>query len=168
MLGWSSREEYDSAAYALKAFLSEASGDEIGEVREEWTRCRKNFTGKPFREIQAALERLGSAWLTENEGRRAEEGRRNSHSGRGESSYCGPFEGFSSFARLRPSDAIFDRVFRDYPGRGGDGALARAWRPPDSRIHPHAMRRPRALSSGSGAFPFQTIGRVVAIRNLSP
>ena len=62
------REEYDSAADALKAFLSEASGDEIVGVREEWTRLRKNFTGKPFEEIQAALEQLGSAWLPENEG----------------------------------------------------------------------------------------------------
>ena len=59
------REEYDSAGDALKAFLSEASGDEIGDVREEWTRFRKNFVGRPFR---AALERLGSAWLPENEG----------------------------------------------------------------------------------------------------
>ena len=62
------REEYDSAGDALKAFLSEASGDEIGDVREEWIRFRENFTGRPFREIQAALERLGSAWLPENEG----------------------------------------------------------------------------------------------------
>jgi hypothetical protein len=36
-------------------------------VREEWTRFRKNFLGRPFREIQAALEQLGSAWLPENE-----------------------------------------------------------------------------------------------------
>jgi hypothetical protein len=61
------REEYDSAGEALKAFLSEASGDEIGDVREEWARFRKNFMGRPFREIQAALEQLGSAWLPENE-----------------------------------------------------------------------------------------------------
>jgi hypothetical protein len=61
------REEYDSAGDALKAFLSEASGDEIGDVREEWVRFRKNFMGRPFREIQAALEQLGSAWLPENE-----------------------------------------------------------------------------------------------------
>ena len=61
------REEYDSAGDALKAFLSEASGDEIGDVREEWTRFRKNFVGRPFREIQAALKQLGSAWLPENE-----------------------------------------------------------------------------------------------------
>jgi CdiI immunity protein len=61
------REEYDSAADALTAFLSEASGDEIGNVREEWTRFRKNFAGRPLREIQGALEQLGSAWLPEKE-----------------------------------------------------------------------------------------------------
>ena len=61
------REEYDSVGDALKAFLSEASGDEIGDVREEWTRFRKNFVGKPFRETQEALKQLGSAWLPENE-----------------------------------------------------------------------------------------------------
>ena len=62
------REEYDSAGDALEAFLSEASGDEIVDVREEWTRLRRNFAGKPFEEIQAALGQLGSAWLPENEG----------------------------------------------------------------------------------------------------
>ena len=61
------REEYDSAGDALEAFLSEASGDEIVDVREEWRRLRRNFAGKPFEEIQAALEQLGSAWLAENE-----------------------------------------------------------------------------------------------------
>jgi|HubBroStandDraft_1064217.scaffolds.fasta_scaffold208138_1 hypothetical protein len=32
---------------------------------------------------------------------------------------------------------IYQLGFRDYPGRGGDGALARAWSPHDSLIHPH-------------------------------
>jgi hypothetical protein len=60
-------EEYDSAAEALKAFLSEASGDEIRDVREEWMRFRKSLTGRPLAEIQAALGQLGSAWAPENE-----------------------------------------------------------------------------------------------------
>ena len=60
-------EEYDSAADALKAFLSEASGDEIRDVREEWTRLRSGFQGRPLEELGAALERLGSAWLPEDE-----------------------------------------------------------------------------------------------------
>ena len=60
-------EEYDSAADALKSFLSEASGDEIRDVREEWTRLRSCFAGRPLEEIGAALEQLGSAWLPEDE-----------------------------------------------------------------------------------------------------
>lgn len=60
-------EEYDSAAEALKAFLSEASGDEIRDVREEWMRLRRGFTGRPFQEVRAALGQLGSAWAPENE-----------------------------------------------------------------------------------------------------
>jgi len=60
-------EEYDSAADALKSFLSEASADEIRDVREEWARFRNSFSGKPLQEIAVALEQLGSAWSPENE-----------------------------------------------------------------------------------------------------
>jgi hypothetical protein len=60
-------EEYDSASDALKSFLSEAGADEIRDVREEWTRLRIGFQGRPLEEIGAALERLGSAWLPEDE-----------------------------------------------------------------------------------------------------
>jgi len=60
-------EEYDSAAEALKSFLSEASADEIRDVREEWARFRNGFAGRPLEEIKAALEQLGSAWSPENE-----------------------------------------------------------------------------------------------------
>ena len=60
-------EEYDSAADALKSFLSEASGDEIRDVREEWTRLRSGFAGRPLEEIGAALEQLGSALKTLDE-----------------------------------------------------------------------------------------------------
>ena len=60
-------EEYDSAADALKSFLSEASADEIRDLREEWARFRCSFAGKPLQQIGAALEQLGSAWSPENE-----------------------------------------------------------------------------------------------------
>lgn len=59
--------EYDSPGDALKAFLSEASGDEIRDVKEEWVHLRKRFAGKPLGEIQRGLEQLGSAWSPENE-----------------------------------------------------------------------------------------------------
>jgi len=60
-------EEYASAVEAVKAFMSEASGDEILSVKEEWSRFRKTMTGRSLEEIQAALERLGVAWRPENE-----------------------------------------------------------------------------------------------------
>ena len=61
-------EQYDSAADAMKAFLEEASGDEIRDLKEEWARLRKSFEGRPVQEIRAALGQLGSAWSPENEG----------------------------------------------------------------------------------------------------
>ena len=55
-------EEYGSAAEALQAFLSDASGDEIQNVKEEWQRFRGILKDRPFEETQAALHRLGAAW----------------------------------------------------------------------------------------------------------
>ena len=60
-------EEYGSAARAAKAFVAEASGDEIVQVREEWKSFRARFRGKPLEESQEALEQFGCAWLPENE-----------------------------------------------------------------------------------------------------
>ncbi len=60
-------EEYGSAAEAVKGFLADASGDEILQVKEEWKLFRTAFRGRPLKEIQAALEQSGSAWLPENE-----------------------------------------------------------------------------------------------------
>ena len=56
-------EEYGSAPEALEAFLSDASGDEIQNVKEEWQRFRILLKDRPFEETQAALRRLGAAWL---------------------------------------------------------------------------------------------------------
>ena len=61
-------EEYGSAAEALQTFLSDASGDEIQNVKEEWERFRMLWKNRPFAETQAALRRLGSAWQPENSG----------------------------------------------------------------------------------------------------
>lgn len=55
-------EEYGSASEALQAFLSDASGDEIQNVKEEWQRFRTLVKDRPLGEIQAALRRLGAAW----------------------------------------------------------------------------------------------------------
>jgi CdiI immunity protein len=60
-------EEYGTAAQAVSAFVSEASGDEILQVKEEWKAFRARFAGAPFQEIPASLRRLGSAWAPANE-----------------------------------------------------------------------------------------------------
>lgn len=59
-------EEYSSAADAVKGFLADASGDEILQVKEEWSAFRSALRNRPLQEIQAALTKLGSAWLPEN------------------------------------------------------------------------------------------------------
>jgi hypothetical protein len=60
-------EEYGPAAEAVKAFVSEASGDEILQVKEEWKLFRVRFQARPVEEIRAALERFGCAWLPASE-----------------------------------------------------------------------------------------------------
>jgi len=59
-------EEYGSASEALESFLSDASGDEIQNVKEEWLRFRDLLKDRPFGETQAALHRLGAAWQPVN------------------------------------------------------------------------------------------------------
>ena len=60
-------EEYGSAGAAVRAFVGEASGDEILQAKGEWKNFRDRFHGKPLKEIQSALERFGCAWLPTNE-----------------------------------------------------------------------------------------------------
>jgi len=55
-------EEYGSAAKAIAALLSDASGDQIYNVRQEWTTLRKHFVGQPLQSLQQALGQLGAAW----------------------------------------------------------------------------------------------------------
>ncbi|HTZ48075.1 MAG TPA: hypothetical protein VMH20_10810 [Verrucomicrobiae bacterium] len=59
--------EYGSSVKAAEGFLSDASGDEILQVKEEWKHFREQFRGKPFEEIQEAIRKLGSAWRPEGE-----------------------------------------------------------------------------------------------------
>jgi DNA topoisomerase IB len=54
--------EYGSAVEAANAFVSEASGDEILQVKEEWQALRNAFRTRPLHEFQDALRKLGSSW----------------------------------------------------------------------------------------------------------
>jgi len=60
-------EEYGTATEAVKGFLSDASGDEILQVKEEWKTLRHALRDSSLRDIQQALEKLGSAWQPESE-----------------------------------------------------------------------------------------------------
>jgi hypothetical protein len=55
-------EEYGSAAAAVAAFLADASGDEILQVKEEWQRLHQVLGHRSLGEWQAALRQLGGAW----------------------------------------------------------------------------------------------------------
>ncbi|HVM74467.1 MAG TPA: contact-dependent growth inhibition system immunity protein [Candidatus Saccharimonadales bacterium] len=60
-------DEYGSAEKAVQGFLQEASGDEILQVKEDWVRFRRVLKASPLKECQAALGRLGSAWIPQSE-----------------------------------------------------------------------------------------------------
>jgi CdiI immunity protein len=60
-------EEYGSPTDALRGFLADASGDEILQVKEEWSALRRALRNRPWSETQSAITKLGSAWLPENE-----------------------------------------------------------------------------------------------------
>ena len=55
-------EEYGSAAEAVRAFLADASGDEILQVRVEWQRLHQVLGHRSLGDWQAALHQLGGAW----------------------------------------------------------------------------------------------------------
>jgi hypothetical protein len=60
-------DEYGSAAQAVKGFLSDASGDEILQVKDEWQAFRHAFSDRAVSEIRSALGELGSEWQPQSE-----------------------------------------------------------------------------------------------------
>ena len=60
-------EEYGSAAEAVAALVSDASGGQIRNVKQEWLGLRKLFAGQPLHDIQRALGALGTAWQPQSE-----------------------------------------------------------------------------------------------------
>jgi hypothetical protein len=59
-------QEYGSAAEAVTAFLADASGDEILQVKDEWRRLLHVLGDRSLGEWQAALRQLGGAWLPQS------------------------------------------------------------------------------------------------------
>jgi hypothetical protein len=59
--------EYGSAARAFAALVSDANGDQIRNVKEEWQMLRQAFSGRPWPDLQSGLAQLGAAWHPESE-----------------------------------------------------------------------------------------------------
>jgi hypothetical protein len=59
--------EYGSAARAFAAIVSDANGDQIRNVKEEWTALRQAFSGRPLPDMQSGLAQLGAAWQPQSE-----------------------------------------------------------------------------------------------------
>ena len=59
--------EYGSAARAFAAIISDANGDQIRNVKEEWAALRQAFSGRPLPELQGGLAELGAAWQPQSE-----------------------------------------------------------------------------------------------------
>jgi contact-dependent growth inhibition (CDI) system CdiI-like immunity protein len=61
------RDEYGSATKAAKRYVKDASSDQAQSLRSDWLRFRQRFAGQPFATVQAAIRKLGAAWLPESE-----------------------------------------------------------------------------------------------------
>jgi hypothetical protein len=59
--------EYGSAARAFAALVSDASGDQIRNVKEEWRELRRTFSGRSLAEMHSGLAQLGAAWQPQSE-----------------------------------------------------------------------------------------------------
>jgi CdiI immunity protein len=59
--------EYGSVERAFAAIVSDANGDQIRNVREEWTALRQAFSGRAIPDLQSALAQLGAAWQPQSE-----------------------------------------------------------------------------------------------------
>jgi hypothetical protein len=59
--------EYGSAARAFAALVTDANGDQVRNVKEEWTALRREFSGRTLSEVQGGLGQLGAAWQPQSE-----------------------------------------------------------------------------------------------------
>jgi contact-dependent growth inhibition (CDI) system CdiI-like immunity protein len=62
------RDEYGSATKAAKRYVKDATPDQAQSLRSDWLHFRQKFAGESFATVQAAIRKLGAAWLPESEG----------------------------------------------------------------------------------------------------
>jgi hypothetical protein len=61
------RNEYGSPTKAAKHYVADASPDEAQALRNEWKKLREELDGQPLPVMQAAVRKLGAAWLPDSE-----------------------------------------------------------------------------------------------------
>ncbi|HEY2821949.1 MAG TPA: contact-dependent growth inhibition system immunity protein [Candidatus Acidoferrum sp.] len=61
------RNEYGSAIKAAKHYVSDAAPGQVQALRAEWQRFREKLTGQSLVTIQAAVRKLGAAWLPDSD-----------------------------------------------------------------------------------------------------
>jgi hypothetical protein len=61
------RNEYGSVTKAAKHYVADASTDEVQTLRNEWQHFHERVAGQPLPVIQAAVRKLGAAWLPDSE-----------------------------------------------------------------------------------------------------
>ncbi len=59
--------EYGSPTKAAKQYVKDAAPDQAQGLREEWQRFRAKTAGQTLATVQAAIRKLGAAWLPESE-----------------------------------------------------------------------------------------------------
>jgi CdiI immunity protein len=61
------RNEYGSPTKAAKNYVADATPEEVQTLRNEWQKFREKLSGQPLPVIQAAVRKLGAAWLPDSE-----------------------------------------------------------------------------------------------------
>ena len=61
------RNEYGSATKAAKNYIADAAPEQAEALRNEWQALRAKLNGQPLPAVQAAVRKLGAAWLPDSE-----------------------------------------------------------------------------------------------------
>ena len=61
------RDAYGSATKAAKQYTKDAAPDQVESLRSDWQRLRQKLAGQPLATVQAAIRKLGAAWLPDSE-----------------------------------------------------------------------------------------------------
>jgi hypothetical protein len=61
------RNEYGSATKAARQYVKDAAPEQVQSLHDDWQRFREKLAGQPLATVQAAIRKLGAAWLPDSE-----------------------------------------------------------------------------------------------------